>query len=222
MVSWGGAVCPLTAVSGEAPLPFVVLSGPLTRNHRTDVGAGACGFHVCLSPTGARALLGERPVADGWAHGLPGAVERWAEAVAAAPTFEDRVALADAFWRAQTSPTPAWADAAVGLIERSGGALPVAALAAALGTSERTLRRRFADEVGVSVKTFAQVERYRQAHRLLLHTPGATWRDVCERFGYADQAHFVRAFHRFTGASPTRWEPGDRALDLGFGLGEGG
>lgn len=222
-VTWGGKVEALTGRSTAGrPYPLVALSGPLTVGHRVEVGAGARGFHVRLGPTGARALLGERAPADDWDGGLPAAVERWAEAVAGAASFEARVALADAFLLGRLPARGVWSDAAVGLVVRSAGALPVVALAAALGASERTLRRRFDDDVGLGPKAFAQVERYRQAHGFLLRTPGATWRDVCERYGYCDQSHFDRAFRRFTGQPPTRWLEAAHGLDLGMGLREDG
>lgn len=218
LLTWGAPVRIRTVASGERPLPLVVLFGPTTQVHHSEIGAGACGFHVRFSPTGARALLGERLGSDQWDDGLPADVRAWAEAIAEAPGFEARVALADAFLRSRVPAHGLWSASAASLVSAVAGAAPVAAVADALGVSGRTLRRRFRDDVGIGVKTFAQIERYRQSHGLLLRTPGATWRDVCERFGYADQAHFVRSFRRFAGASPTRWRPDEHAFDLGFGL----
>lgn len=221
MVTWGGRVRALGGTAGPhggAPLPLVAVTGPFTVGHGAEIEAGARGFHVRFTPTGARALLGERPAPDTWEGGLPAPVERWGEAVAEAPSFEARVALADALWRSRLPDADVWSNAAVGLMTGAAGALRVGPLADALGVSARTLRRRFSDDVGLSTKAFAQIERYRQAHGYLLRTPGATWRDVCERYGYADQAHFVRAFRRYTGEPPTRWRPEGRGLDLGMGL----
>lgn len=219
-MTWGGAVQILTA--GGQTLPAVVLFGPSTRVHHAAVGEGACGFHIRFTPTGARALLGERALPNSWDDGLPTAVQRWAETVAEATDFEARVALADAFLRARLPGYDVRSSRAVGLVAGQPGAASVAAVAETLGVSERTLRRHFADDVGVGLKTFAQIERYRQAHGLLLRTPEASWRDVCDRFGYADQAHFVRSFHRFAGAPPSRWHPDEHRFDLGFGLREEG
>lgn len=222
LVTWGGAVQVVTSAAGPRPLPLVALSGPMTRSHRSVIEAGACGFHVQFTPTGARALLGEHAVPDIWEASLPPALLRWAEAVAEAPSVEARVALADAFWRARLPTSEAWSAAAVRRLMQTAGGQTVASLAETLGVSPRTLQRRFATDVGIGVKTFAQVERYRQSHGLLLRAPQATWTDVCTRFGYADQAHFVRAFRRFTGTPPTRWRTDEHGFDLGFGLREAG
>lgn len=217
-VTWGGAVQIRTGLADTYPVPFVSLVGALSRGHTVEIGAGASGFHVRFGPTGARALLGERPVADTWDDGLPAAIVRWAEAIVEAPSFEARVALADAFWRSRLPHVEVWSGTPADLVTSTAGTMAVTALADALGVSARTLRRRFFDDTGLGVKTFAQIERYRQAHGYLLRTPEATWRDVCERYGYADQAHFVRSFRRFTGEAPTRWRPDSHSLDLGMGL----
>jgi AraC-like DNA-binding protein len=216
-VTWGGPVRILTASS--AALPLATLFGVCSRAHRSEVAATSQGFHVRFTATGARALLRDRPDADAWHDALPAAVQRWAEATAEAPTFAARVALADAFWRTRLPARDVWSDAAIALVQAGAGRLHVAGVADLLGVSRRTLQRRFADDIGIGLKTFAQVERYRQAHGLLLRTPGATWRDACAHFGYADQAHFVRSFARFAGVPPTRWTPGGSVFDLGFGLG---
>ena len=217
-VTWGGPVRVPTGPDGDRLFPLVALSGASTHGHRMEIGAGVRGFHVRFCPTGARALLGERPTPDSWAAGLSADVERWAEAIAEAGSFEVRVTLADLLLCSRIPGGDVWSAAASALVARAAGSLSVHALSEALGVSDRTLRRRFHDDTGLSVKTFAQIERYRQAHGYLLRTPGATWRDVCERYGYADQAHFIRAFHRFTGEPPTHWHSEGHALDLGMGL----
>ncbi len=218
LLTWNAPVRLVSMAGGDRPLPLVVLTGASSRAHTSEVGAGACGFHVRFTPAGARALVGERPPGDAWDDGLSAGLRRWAEAVAEAPGLAARVALADAFWRARMPEHPPWSAAAVALVRQSVGTARVSAVAEALGVAPRTLRRRFRDDAGVGIKAFMQVERYRQSHGLMLRAPGTTWKDVCERFGYADQSHFVRDFRRFTGDTPTRWRPEAHSFDLGFGL----
>ena len=217
-VTWGGPVRVTTGPDGDRLFPLVALSGASTHGHRMEIGAGVRGFHVRLCLAGAQALLREHATPDSWHDGLPAAFERWADAIVEADSFEARVALTDAFLCARLPTCDVWSSAASGLVERTAGSLSVHALSETLGVSDRTLRRRFHDDTGLGVKTFAQIERYRQAHGYLLRTPGTTWRDVCERYGYADQAHFVRAFHRFTGETPTHWQSDGHVLDIGMGL----
>ena len=64
-------------------------------------------------------------------------------------------------------------------------------LGAALGVSERQLRRRFADAVGYGPKTLARVLRF-QRFLALGRRPAATWRAWRCGAGYADQAHLTR------------------------------
>ena len=77
------------------------------------------------------------------------------------------------------------------------------ALAGALRVTPRTLRRRFARDVGISPK------RWLKLHRLdaVLRDPaladhGRPLADVAYAHGYADQAHFSREVAGFTGATP--------------------
>src|SRR5690606_35479292 len=115
-------------------------------------------------------------------------------------------------------PEAAFLQRAVAAIEATEGRVRVAGLAASLGVSGATLRRRFA-VLGMPVKVFASVVRFRHARAFLAHTPGATWADAVVRFGYTDQAHLVREHRRFSGAPPTRWAQSDRFFDRQPGLG---
>lgn len=65
------------------------------------------------------------------------------------------------------------------------------------GLSERQLRRLFLYYVGDTAKTFSKVVRFQQALRL---PPGGQPRFL--EAGYYDQAHYIRAFRTFYGATP--------------------
>jgi AraC-like DNA-binding protein len=92
--------------------------------------------------------------------------------------------------------------AAVGLIERDG--TPLRSVAAALGWSERTLRRRFVTELGIGPDRLRQLARVGRA-REALHRPGASIAATAIDVGYCDQAHLTRDFARFCGYSPAEW-----------------
>ena len=76
-----------------------------------------------------------------------------------------------------------------------------AILAEALKTSPRTLKRQLAAE-GTSFSTLVDEERRQQA-MILLRASGSSLKDVADRLGYANLANFTRAFHRWTGTTPS-------------------
>jgi AraC-like DNA-binding protein len=66
--------------------------------------------------------------------------------------------------------------------------------------SSRTIRRHFLHTVGLTPKTFQQIERARQASHLL--EQGLPIADVVFQTGYADQAHLTRSLKHFVGKTP--------------------
>lgn len=95
------------------------------------------------------------------------------------------------------------------LLERSGGRLPVADVAAAVGVTSRHLGTLFRREVGHPPKTIAQLFRFEQA---VEEVRGALRRHgrvdlaaVAARAGYADQSHLTRDFVARLGVPPSRW-----------------
>jgi AraC-like DNA-binding protein len=106
--------------------------------------------------------------------------------------------------RLDTAPTPppgvewAWRE-----LLRSGGRLPIRALAAELEWSPRRLIARFREYVGLTPKTAARVIRFDRAVALLreARTPLA---EVAAECGYSDQAHLTREFRELAAAPPTR------------------
>ena len=89
----------------------------------------------------------------------------------------------------------------------------VAALADALGISDRQLRRRFHEAVGYGPKTLDRVLRLQ---RLVARAPAVISGDedlarVAADLGYADQAHMTRDCRRLTGMTPTALAAGRAA-----------
>lgn len=216
------------SLAGPQPNPFVV-----------EVTAAVRGLDVVFTPVGPFALLGVTgygltpagpPPLDAVVRpGLAAAVRAWRAVVLAPPpagappdeAFAERAARIVAFLAARVPEAPPeteFLQRAVAAIEAAPGNVRVADLAETLGVSPATLRRRFA-VLGVPVKVFAAITRFRRAHVFLATTPGATWADAALRFGYADQAHLVREHRRFSGAPPTRWADDDRFFDRDLGLG---
>ena len=76
---------------------------------------------------------------------------------------------------------------------------PVRDVADAVALSERQLERLIVDRVGVSPKLFARIARFRRA--AVAARSGVPLADVAATHGYADQSHFARDVHAFTGRS---------------------
>lgn len=88
------------------------------------------------------------------------------------------------------------------LASRPGSMPDVAEVAAALNVSERTLRRRLAEE-GTSFRDLVGEVREALAEELL--STGLGVEQVARRLGYAETASFTHAFTRWKGTSPREW-----------------
>jgi AraC-like DNA-binding protein len=74
-------------------------------------------------------------------------------------------------------------------------------LAAYLGMSERTLRRRCFDAFGYGFKTLDRVLRFQRFFRLATRPSHASLAELAAYAGYADQAHMSREVLRMSGAT---------------------
>lgn len=78
-------------------------------------------------------------------------------------------------------------------------------LAAHMGMSERTLRRRCLDAFGYGFKTLDRVLRFQRLFRLATQTSFGGLAELAARAGYADQAHMTREVQRMSGASASEF-----------------
>jgi AraC-like DNA-binding protein len=89
-------------------------------------------------------------------------------------------------------------------------------LARELGTTVRALQRLFGEYVGVGPKWVIQRYRLLDAVERVAEGASVDWADLALELGYADQAHFIRAFRRLVGRPPAdyarRLPPPPRAL----------
>jgi AraC-like DNA-binding protein len=74
-------------------------------------------------------------------------------------------------------------------------------LAARIGMSERTLRRRCMGAFGYGFKTLDRVLRFQRFLRLAAHSSEGALAELAARAGYADQAHMTREVQRMSGAT---------------------
>ncbi len=76
-------------------------------------------------------------------------------------------------------------------------------IAAAIGTTARTLQRRLAEH-DASFSRLLQGVRFRKSQQLL-RDPGMPLTEIAKRLGYTDPSNFIRAFNRWTGVGPTEF-----------------
>lgn len=74
-------------------------------------------------------------------------------------------------------------------------------LALEVGLSSKYLGSQFKKQVGISMNHFKRLVQVNHAIEDLIGT-NLSMMDLAERYGFADQAHFSRVFHRLTGITP--------------------
>jgi AraC-like DNA-binding protein len=178
---------------------------------------GACAhpnMQQWLTPLGAYRLLGGVPM-DALSGQLVdltdvlgAGIRRLADQLRETPSQRQQFALLDAYllrW-AHDGPEPApevtWAWRR---LIATGGKLPIRRLAAEVGWSHKHLITRFRRQVGLPPKTAARLVRFDAVWHHMGTQPPARWDQVAVECGYADQAHMIRDFRQFTGASPTEF-----------------
>jgi len=75
-------------------------------------------------------------------------------------------------------------------------------LASELKINERTLERRFLNEVGLSPKQFSKIIQFQHSLEKLILKDSKTLTDIVYENGFADQSHFIKVFKAFTGKTP--------------------
>ena len=96
------------------------------------------------------------------------------------------------------------------------GLIRVEALAEHVGVTERQLQRLFLRDIGLSPKQFLRTIRFQEVLRALQAGTPTRWADLALRFGFYDQAHFIRDFKAFTGESPSQWHFEEHSLTAVF------
>jgi AraC-like DNA-binding protein len=205
----------------QTPGQFDVLVGGLHTSPALIRHDGSqSGIQLAVSPLAARALLGvpASELASIDVHGadiLGGAAGRIHDQVRELRGWEAKFAFLEHFLldRMRVADERAGVSAEVrhawGQLMRSGGNLPVAALAAQTGWSERHLRSRFRAETGLAPKEAGRVIRFDRARRLLQRRAAAgqplDLAGLAVTAGYFDQAHLDRDFRLLAGCPPTVW-----------------
>lgn len=81
------------------------------------------------------------------------------------------------------------------------------------GFSKSALERNFSEFVGIGVKQYHRIVRF---NNLLLHVKQQKdfihWTETAHRFGYYDQAHFIKDFKVFYGKTPSAFSTNDQLM----------
>jgi AraC-like DNA-binding protein len=212
------AACAALSVSGLQTRPFVI-EAP---------GGDADVLGIELTPAAARRLFG-RPL-----HEISGTdvdlcdlvgtpAEALGERCTGASGAEDRLRAAAAWLEARLAcAAPARGeDAAIdwiaARIRGRRGDVSIAALRDRAGLSAARLAGRFREQVGLTPKAYARLERFRHAAERL--RAGESPADVAAIAGYCDQPHLTQEFRTFAGVTPAAYAAGLR-YDTGVNVPE--
>jgi AraC-like DNA-binding protein len=141
---------------------------------------------------------------------IPGAPAfELAERLPCCSSFEERTIVAERCLLAaakQQQPLdsdPSFGNALFDLF-RSGGTMPVRELSVRGAVSERHLHRLFMRWTGIGPKSFGRIVRFQTilADMKRCSDSRCDWADTAVKFGYADQAHFIRDFKSLYGQPP--------------------
>jgi AraC-like DNA-binding protein len=94
-------------------------------------------------------------------------------------------------------------DYCINRISQSNGLISVAQLEKETGYSSRWLHTKFSEHLGTGPKNLAEIVRFKQFYQA--YSTGVKLQGLKDHVYhyYHDQSHFIRAFKRFTGSTPT-------------------
>jgi AraC-like DNA-binding protein len=98
------------------------------------------------------------------------------------------------------APAPNSVQRSIEAVTSSRGDIDLGWVALQAGMSERQFRRRCLEESGLAPKQLCRILRFR--HACELGGRGLPWGLIAAEAGYFDQAHLIRDFREFTGATP--------------------
>ena len=206
--------------AGDVPAEFVVSAVRRRAWSRVIQGSGSV-FAIRLRPAGLAVLSDLDPLRLGPEQGITpqvdGRLHELLRRIAAEPTAELRAQSADRQIRHAMLDRPigraqALANEAVAALTVSPRVRPGRAVAAELGTSERTLQRALRSTLGLGPNDVARRIRLQEVVRRLSE-PNANMAQLAVELGYADQAHLINEFRTVSGTTPGRYRRLVRASD---------
>lgn len=169
------------------------------------------GLQIDFTPIGAYRFFGA-PMHElanrvvGLADLLGPFAARLSEELQSLPAWEPRFELVERMIAERVGAAPESSAAVVLAYDRicaSGGRAAIGAIAGELGWSQKHLIHRFREQIGLPPKTLSRIVRFGRATELMRDPNAGPWADIAYRCGYFDQAHLIRDFHEFAGATPS-------------------
>jgi AraC-like DNA-binding protein len=191
------------------------VAGPDTRPIVERLRAGVCVVGIRFHPGAASAWLGvplneivngRIPLAEFWGDDAERLSDAICEANGVANAAMEIAADLEAALAARLGDVGG-ADHRIAFLRAAAGgrcdAAPVRMrqLAARMGLSERTLRRRCMDAFGYGFKTLDRVLRFQRFFRLAARLQDRSLAELALQAGYADQAHLTREVQRMSGTT---------------------
>ena len=134
---------------------------------------------------------------------------RLSEQLAAAETTADQVRILSAYLQVLIRRNEGRQDQlmhfAMTRMLRTNGCLALKELQQGLQLSERSFERRFKQYTGISPKLFMRICRFQSSLSQLRDSRYEKLSDIAFENEYADQSHFIRAFHEFAGCTPHQY-----------------
>jgi AraC-like DNA-binding protein len=113
----------------------------------------------------------------------------------------------------KATPDPIY-DYCIGRISDTKGLVTVARLEKETGYSSRWLHAKFSEHLGTGPKNLSEITRFKQFYQV--YSTGVKLPGLKEHIYhyYHDQSHFIRAFKRFTGSTPTELQNSINELSM--------
>lgn len=73
------------------------------------------------------------------------------------------------------------------------------------GFSENYIHKLFMQRIGISFKPYAQIIRISNILQEIYYNNNKDWFEILEKYGYFDQAHFIKDFKKITGKTPLEY-----------------
>ncbi|MEH7336130.1 helix-turn-helix domain-containing protein [Neobacillus drentensis] len=132
----------------------------------------------------------------------------FAEQIVEAQTFEERIQLFESLMekrQAEKSPSQLIIEYSIQKIYSTKGQIKIEMLSDDIGYTDRYLRKKFEEQIGVSPKQFSLIVRFQNALKVMLNDHNYDLSKILFEQGYHDQSHFIHSFKNFTNLSPERF-----------------